>query len=142
MTLLDFQLIIVITVTLQVGVLNRFSWNSHGWWESTYGWTLCFLWHNQSNRTTDMGENEPQNCFFPFIQPVWDFLRKKFQSLIRYHFSQKRLYSFRHPIIHSLKNSHALQKLFFAVIFVNISAFFWKNCYPKNVQKLIFYKNV
>ncbi len=43
MTLLDFQLIIIITVSIQVAVLNQFSWNSHGFCKSINGWTLSFF---------------------------------------------------------------------------------------------------
>ncbi len=33
-TLPDFQLIIIFTITIQLAVLNWFSWNSHGWYGS------------------------------------------------------------------------------------------------------------
>ncbi len=132
MTLLDFQLIIITTATIQVAVLNRFSWNSHGRCESTHRWTLYFFGNNRSNKTT--------TGFLAFIQPVWRFLRKKFQSRIWYPIScRKDSIHFCRPIPHSLKNGHALQKLFFTVILENIVFFI---CYMKNIQNHISYKKV
>ncbi len=36
------ELIIIITVTIQVAVSNQFSWNPHGYYKSTHGWILLF----------------------------------------------------------------------------------------------------
>ncbi len=67
MTLLDFQRIIMITVTIQVAILNQFSWNSHGWCDFTHGWILFFFfffYNSWSNRTIDMGENVPPKLVY------------------------------------------------------------------------------
>ncbi len=79
-----------------------------------------FFGHNRSNRTTDMGENvAPKLVFLAFIQPVWAFLRKKFQSHIRYSISHRKGYThFCRPTRHSLKNSHVPKNCF--------SRLFWK----------------
>ncbi len=143
MILIDFQLIIIIIVTIQVVVLNCFSWNSHGWSESTHVWILFFFFNNWSNRTTSMVENVPLKLvFLVFIQPVWGFWGKNFESCIRYPISHRKGYiHFCRPTPHSLKNGHASQKLFFVVI-LEIFFFFQKNCYMKNIQNLISYKKV
>ncbi len=67
------------------------------------------------------GKCVPTTGFLAFIQPVWGFLRKKFQSRIRYSISHRKGYiHFCCQKRHSLKNSHATQKLFFVVILENI----------------------
>ncbi len=58
MTLLDFQLTIIITVTIQVAVLKQFSWNSNNWCGSTHGQTLFFIYLFNFLKT--IGPIEPQ----------------------------------------------------------------------------------
>ncbi len=44
---------------------NRFSWNLHGWWPSTQGWTGPIVFESdRPNRTTDMAENIPPKPVF------------------------------------------------------------------------------
>ncbi len=138
MTLLNFQLIIIITVLIQITVLNQFSWNSHGCCESTHGWILFFFyffffWNNRSNRIIIMGENVPPKLvFWHSFSRYGVFLRKKFQSRIPYSILHWEAYiHFCHPTPHSLKNDHASQKLFFAIILENIACFLKKLLYEK-----------
>ncbi len=128
MTLLDFQLITIITVTKQVTVLNWFSWNSHGWCESTHEWTLLFLFFFLFIFFT-IGPIEPliwRKCglklvFWLSFSRYRGFWRKKFQSHIWYLISHRRSnIHFCRPTPYSLKNGHAPQKLFFAVILENV----------------------
>ncbi len=79
MTLLDFQLIIIITVTIQVAVLNRFSWNSHGWWGSIHGWTLLFLETISLIEPLIWGKCASKTGFLVFIQPYEIFYKKNFK---------------------------------------------------------------
>ncbi len=124
MTLLDFQLIIIITVTIPVALLNWFSWNPHGWWESAYGWILFFE-NNRFNKTTDMGENVPPKLVFwlSFSQYV-GFWGKNFKAIFGTPISHRKGYiHFCGPTPHSKKSGHAVQKLFFTVILENIAVF-------------------
>ncbi len=96
--------------------------------------------NNWSNRTTDTGENVPQTDFLVFIQPVWGFLRKKFQSRIHYLISHGKGYIyFCRPTSHSLKNGHApppKKKLFFTVIGkILFFLFFWKKLLYEKYSK-------
>ncbi len=100
MTLQDFQLIIIITVTIQIAALNWFSWNSHSWCGSTLGWT--FFGNNLFNRTTDMGENVPPKLIFWFsVSRYMGFWRKNLKVVYGTPFPiEKVLFIFvvRHPI--------------------------------------------
>ncbi len=62
MTRLDFQFIIIITVTIQNAVSNQFSWNFMVGASPHIG-EPYFFW-KQSSKTTDMGENVPLQLFF------------------------------------------------------------------------------
>ncbi len=120
MKILGFPLIIIITVTIQVAVLNQFSWNSRGRWRSTHGWNLLFLETIDPIEPLIYGENGPPKTGFPaFIQPLWTFSRKKiskpFSVLIFY---RKGCIHFCHPMPHSLKICDPTKKLF--------SWLFWK----------------
>ncbi len=121
MTLLDFRLIIIITVRIQASVLNRFSWNLHACCESTHEWTVLFFGNNWSNRNTDMGKNVPPKLFFGFRSAGTGFFQKNIlKPYLVSHFPYKVYIHFCHRIPYSLKNDHAPQKLFFAVILKNI----------------------
>ncbi len=113
MTLPHVQLIIIIIIVMiQVAVLNWFSWNSHGWCESTHKWTLFLL---------------------EIIGPI--------KSLIKGGGGNVAPKLFCHPTFYSLKNSHA-RKTFFTVILKILFCFFFLKCYMKNIQNLISYKKV
>ncbi len=95
MTRLDFQLIIIITVTIQVAVLNRFSWNSHGWSESAHGWTLFFFFFfffflktSGSIEPLIWRKMCPQNWFFGFYSAIWGW-GKNFKTYSVPHFHIK-----------------------------------------------------
>ncbi len=82
LTLLDFQLIIIITVTIQVAVLNRFLWNSHGWCEFIYGWHLIFLETIDQIEPLIWGKVCPQNWFFGFHSTgIGVFWEKHFKTV-------------------------------------------------------------
>ncbi len=98
MTLLHFQFIIIITVTIQVAVLNQFSWNSRGWCRSTHEWTTFFL------ETIGMDGNVSQNWFSGFYSAGMRVLRKKISKLYSVpHLPQKGYIHFCRPTPHSLK---------------------------------------
>ncbi len=80
MTLLDFQLIIIITVTIQVAVFNRFSWNSHGWCESTLGWILFFLETIGPIEPLISGKMCHQYWFLGFYSASMGFFEEKFSK--------------------------------------------------------------
>ncbi len=87
-----------------------------------------FFGNNRSDRTTDMGENVPskQTDFLALIQLVRWFLRKKFQSRIRYPTSHRKGYiHFCHQILYSLKNCSTHEN-FFSQLFWKIWSFFEK----------------
>ncbi len=140
MTLLDFHLIIIITVTIQVAVFNWFSWNSHGWCQPKHGWTLFCFGNNQSNRTTDMGENMPPKLVF-WLSFSWygGFWGKNFEAVFGTPFPIIKVIHFCHPASHSVKNGYAAKNIFLAVILENIIIIIL-NCYIKNIQNLISYK--
>ncbi len=98
MILLDFPLILIITVMIQVAVLNRFLWNSHGWCEYTHGWTTLFFWET-IGPITDMGKNMlPNQIFWLSFSQYGGFLWQKFQSRIQYPISHRKSYiHFCHP---------------------------------------------
>ncbi len=139
MTLLDFQLIIIITVTIWVAVFNRFSWNSHSWCELTHGWTLFF--------SETIGPIEPLICgkmclqswFFDFHSAGMGFLEEKIsKSYSIPHFQQKRLYSFFSSNGPFPEKWSCPRKIIFHSYFGN----FFFNWYIKNIQNLISYKKV
>ncbi len=66
MTRLDFQLIIIITFTIQVAVLNRFSWNSLSWCGSTHRWTQWSLETIGLIEPLIWGKKGRQNRFFGY----------------------------------------------------------------------------
>ncbi len=83
----------------------------------------------------------PWNWFLGFHSAIMVFFRKKFQSRILYPISHRRGYiHFSCPMPHSLKNCHAPQKLFFAVILKNI-VFFEKNVKQKLFKTSFFTNN-
>ncbi len=131
MTLLDFQLIIIITVTLQVAVLTQFSWNSRGWCESTYEWSLLFMETIGPIELLTWGKMCPQKLVFAFIQLVWGFWVKNFKAVFGTPFTiEKVIFIFvaGHPIPWKCP---CPQKFFFAVILENIVLFFFKLLYDK-----------
>ncbi len=70
------------------------------------------------------GKCAPKNGFLVFIQPVCGFLRKKFQSCIRYLISHRKgLINFYCPTTHSLKSGRA-PKNYFSLLFWKIMFFF------------------
>ncbi len=107
MTLFVFQLIIIVTVTIQVAILSRFSWNSHGWWGSIQMKPLVFG-NNQPNRTTGTEENVPPKpvLWLSFSQ-YGLFWERKLQNHIWYPiFHRKGYIHFFLPMPHSLKIGH------------------------------------
>ncbi len=94
-TLLDFQLIIILTVAIQVAVLNRFSWNSLGWFGSTHGRTLYFLETIDPMEPQIWGKMCPQNWFFGFHSAGTGVFDEKISNPCSVlHFLLKRLHSF------------------------------------------------
>ncbi len=121
MKFLGFQLIRITPVIIQAAVLNWFSWNSHGWWESTHGWNSLFL------ETISKENVPPKLVFWLSFSRYGLFWRKKFQNRIRYPiFHKKGHIYFCRPTPHSLKIGHAPLKLFFIDILENIVVFFEK----------------
>ncbi len=142
MTLPDFQFIIIITVTILVAVLNRFSWNSHGRYEFTHGWTqkfFFFFWKKLVQYNPWYGGKVPPKLFFRLSFSWYGvFWGKNFKAVFGTPFPIENVifvFVVRHRI--PWKKGHAPQKLFFAVI---LDFFF--NCYMKNIQNLISYKKV
>ncbi len=98
-----------------------------------------FFGNNWSNRTTDMGKVCPKTGFLAFIQPVWIFLTKNFQSRNRYPISHRKGYiHFCRPDTPFSEKWSCPPKNFFHGYF----GFFFLNYYIKNISNLIFYKNV
>ncbi len=110
---------------IQVAVLNRSSWNSHSWCESTHGWILFFFLETIGPIEWLIWEKMyPKTGFLAFIRPILGVLGKKFQSRIWYPISHRKSYiNCCRLTLHSQKNGHAPQKLFFAVILENIVFF-------------------
>ncbi len=131
MTLLRIQLIIIITVTIQVAVLNWFSWNSRSWCKSTYGLTLfiyLFFFFLETVGPIEpliWGENvAPKLVFWLSFSGHVVFCEKNFKAV--FHTPSRKSYvHFCRPTRHLLKNSQGPQKLFFAVILENIVVFFF-----------------
>ncbi len=75
------------------------------------------------------GKMCPKTSFLAFIQPVWRFWGKNFKAVFDTSFPiEKVIFIFVVRHHHSLKNGHASQKLFFAVILENIVfCFFFEN---------------
>ncbi len=123
-------------------IFMKFTWlvRVHTWVKPIF--YLFFFFERIGPIQPLMGKICPENGFLAFIQPLWGFLKKKFQIHIWYPIFHRKGY------IHfccltpcSLKNSHASQQIFFTVILENIVfLFFWKNCHIKNIQSLISYK--
>ncbi len=135
---------------LQVAVLNRFSWNSHGWCESTHGSTLIFLEIIRPIEPLIWGKCAPKNGFLAFIQLVlWGFFEKKIsKSYSVPHFPKKRLPSFLSSDTLLPKNwlsqtpsPPPRQKNYFSQLFWKI-LFFLLNCCMKNIQNLISDKKI
>ncbi len=63
--------------TIQVAVLNRFSWNSHGWCGSTHGWILLFLEIIGPVESQIWGKMCPQNQFSWFKSDGMVFFEEK-----------------------------------------------------------------
>ncbi len=145
MTLLDFQLIIVITVTIQVAVLNWFSLNSHSWCGSTHRRILLFLETISLIEPLIWGKCTPKTGLLPLIRHVWGFLRDELQNCILYPISHRNGYiHFCCPTPRFLKNGRAPKK-FFAVILENIVFFkkivewkIFKTSFPTKKFILIF----
>ncbi len=120
MALLDFQVITIITVTILVSVLNRFLWNSHGWCEFTYRWTLFFFLEKIGPiEPLIWGKMCPQNWFFDFHSAGIGFLREKSQSHNRYPISRRKSYIHFFPTPHSLKNDHDPHTFFRGCLYPN-----------------------
>ncbi len=135
MTLPDFQFIIMITVTIRIAVLNQFSWNSHGWCESTHGWTLIYYY----NFFLETRENVPPKRVFGFHSASMVVFEKKISTPYSVpHFPRKGCIHFCRETPHSLKNGHTAPKKFLAVILENIFFFFWKKLLYKKYSKLHF----
>ncbi len=62
--MLIYLLLNIYEVTIQVAVLIRFSWNSHGWCGATHGWTLLFLETIGPIEPQIWGENVPPKPVF------------------------------------------------------------------------------
>ncbi len=106
---------------------------------SPHSWTLFFFGNNRSNSTIIMGGNVARKLvFWLFIQPVWGFLRKKFESRIQYPISRRKGYI--HFCIIPWKMA-VPPKIVFCGCFGKY-CYFWKNCYVKNIRNLISYKKV
>ncbi len=91
---------------------------------STHGWTLLFLETRGPIETHIWGKVWPKTSYSGVSQTVWDFSKKKFKNIIRHPISHTKGYiHFCCLTSHSLKNGHAPQKLFFAVILENIVFF-------------------
>ncbi len=91
---------------------------------STHGRTLLFLETIGPMEPLIWGEMCPKTEFSAFIQPVWVFLRKKIKDTTLWSMTHRKVYiNFCHPTLHSLKNGHVSQNLFFSVILENIVFF-------------------
>ncbi len=133
MTLSDFLLIIIITVTI---------WD---WCESTNRWTVFFLETIGQIKPLIWGKMCTYKCFFGFHSVSVGFLEEKISKLylVPLFSIEKVIFIFVvwHPI--PWKNGHAPQKLFFAVLLEDIVFFKKKkNYYIKNIQNLNSYKKV
>ncbi len=104
-------------------VLNRFSWNSHAWCGSTYGWTLLFLETTGPIEPPIWRKMCPQNQFFGFHSTgIEFFMEKTYKQYLVPHSPQKRF------------NSFLLSDAFFASKMVMspknyFSRLFWKICF-------------
>ncbi len=109
-------------------IFMKFTWlmRVHTWVNPIFFFFFGNIW---SNRTTDMGKMCPKTDFLAFIQLVWGYRGKKFQSRIWYLISHRKRY------IHFFRwTPHSLKKLppiYISVILRNIV--FFKNCYMKNI---------
>ncbi len=111
-------------VTIQVAVLIRFSWNSHGWCGITHGWTLLFLETIGPIEPQIWGKVCPQNRFFVFKSDGLGFFQKKTYKLFLVpNLPKKKDYiHFCRPTPRSLKNGDA-PKNYFSLIFWKILFF-------------------